>query len=283
MICDDPVIQKILPQIIIGNAFRFTAKLMRTVAAEKPGNVEVWRAKSAWNNCQLMCKVLRTLASALRAHTDRYQLMLTLDVAPCHIHPIVSQCAARLGIWLLYIPAKMTYLLQPLDTHCFSSMKMRLKRKFQDARRNSQSGQVSAEDWLRILFGLPAGFLAARPWRNAFAQNGLVHGDIDYRSDVSDLASAVGESCLLAQFPTSDELQKIWPKNKNARTARANLLKSVMDVLLEETGDAEQGSAIIPSSSSSSSSSSSAAPASIALASRLLPRACRRYPARASV
>ena len=47
MVCDNQEVQKLLPQIIIGNRRRFTRRLMRSVAPSKPNNVRVWSGKRA--------------------------------------------------------------------------------------------------------------------------------------------------------------------------------------------------------------------------------------------
>ena len=208
MICDDQEVQKVLPQIIIGNRRRFTSRLLRTVAPHKPKNVRVWCGNSAWNNHRLMCKVLCEVAAAVRDVRHKFQITLVLDMAPCHLHATVLQTASQLNIWLLYVPARTTFLLQPLDTHCFASFKMWLRRRFQDARKHGQDGQVSPAAWLRILYDLPLQFLAGRTWREAFMQNGLGGSSSSVRPDVSQLLQSLRPLPLEPLFPSLRELRR---------------------------------------------------------------------------
>ena len=50
-------------------------------------------------------------------------LILLLDGHRCHLHESVLAHAKRWGIRLVYMPARMTGLLQPCDTHVFAKLK----------------------------------------------------------------------------------------------------------------------------------------------------------------
>ena len=101
----------------IGDSARIDNERMAASHSNKCHNVHVLRnERSAWNNHALMKKILQTLRDSL-AHRPDVQAVLILDVAPCHIHKSVLREALDLGIWLVFVPASITCLLQPLDTH----------------------------------------------------------------------------------------------------------------------------------------------------------------------
>ena len=282
LICDDSTVQRKLPQFILGNEHRLTRALLASAEAERPANAHVWREKSSWNNHLLMCRILRTLALSLRTWAPDFQPVLILGVASCHLHPTVMQTASSLGIWLHYIPAKLTFLLQPLDTHCFAMFKMKLRRRFNDARRQCPDGQVTPLDWLRILMSLSNQVLGARPWKKAFQQNGLGSGGFSCRRPVQKLQVEIGEVGLSGLFPSTPDLAGIWPKSRCLDYARSALLRPLLQQFFEDglpAGELQPTAAPALSTGSSS----SEAPVSIALASHVHARACRRYPARASV
>ena len=63
---------------------------------------------------------------------ERYQPLLIFDAVPLHLADEVMGELATAGIWYLVTPARLTWLLQPLDTHAFAKYKRYLKTRFQD-------------------------------------------------------------------------------------------------------------------------------------------------------
>ena len=63
-ITPDHDIQEKLPQILLGNKDRLSAKLVAELAP--PGNFGVWREQSGWVNSKMMCRVLTVLAKCLK-------------------------------------------------------------------------------------------------------------------------------------------------------------------------------------------------------------------------
>jgi hypothetical protein len=149
-ICDIPGVQTFLPQVFIGNHHRFTLKLMRQFEGRnsKPRNVHLWREKSSWNSGALLIKYLILLSASLLM-LPTLQPILVLDVAPCHTTFAVIGKAAELGIWLAFVPAKLTCLLQPLDTHIFALYKRFLSKAYQDERPRHPTGVVTLEAWVQ--------------------------------------------------------------------------------------------------------------------------------------
>jgi hypothetical protein len=118
-----------------------------------------------------MCQLMKNLKE-LR---DTHQIILVLDCARCHLHPSIFTLATRQGIRLMYVPARLTWLLQPADTHGFGRLKQRLRKKWLDLCVKSGSGQVAHCDWLTALFDVVSKLLCEVSWRSAFESNGLLH------------------------------------------------------------------------------------------------------------
>lgn len=171
-ITHDTTVQAKLPQIIIGNTRRFTSALLSGATAEKPDNVILIRAKSAWNNTLHMMRIIGILGAVLRDFTQ-YQPVLVLDTASCHTSPRLVRCAGANSIWISFVPAKLTYMLQPLDTHVFASYKSCLRRLYRQAKIDGK-GLVSPARWLHLLFEICTTFLCGRKWHKAFEQTGML-------------------------------------------------------------------------------------------------------------
>ena len=137
-----------LPQIFTGNTRCFTLPLMAALAAILPSNVQFWRCTSSWNTSNLMLEIL-TEISRVMAEFPSLQPILVMDAAPIHLTRAVIQATAALNIWLLIVPARATYALQPLDTHAFPPHKAFLRRAYRDAK--DANGVVTPLAWAKTL------------------------------------------------------------------------------------------------------------------------------------
>jgi hypothetical protein len=79
LVCDRTDLQPSPPQVIVGNERTFLAGGMGALATARPANVRLVRQKSAWNNKDLVCRVIRWLAEALRPHMHEVQPVLFFD------------------------------------------------------------------------------------------------------------------------------------------------------------------------------------------------------------
>ena len=129
LMCDDVSLQPRMPQILLGNESLFKATTVAALRPTLPPNIVLWRRKSGWVTKDLMQDILREICGALGARTTTHQVVLLLDTAGVHICPKFLRAASLKGITVQYIPAKLTWLLQPLDTHVFARFKRFLLQK----------------------------------------------------------------------------------------------------------------------------------------------------------
>ena len=180
LVCDRPEVQPLLPQVLIGNESTFHAGEMEELVAACPPNVHLIRQRSAWNNTETQKRVLRLLAAALREHErtavrpgmKRWQPVLLLDACRLHIHPSVAKSAAALGIWLVVVPARLTWLLQPLDTHVFQRYKEYFRSAYQRARLQTPDGQLSVSQFLGAFCQTIQHLVQGVRWEFAFDSDG---------------------------------------------------------------------------------------------------------------
>ena len=164
----DSGIQAKLPQVFIGNKHQFTLKLLGELAPDTPVNIYLWRETSAWNSHILMRRVLSVLVRHLNYILATHEIILVLDVARCHIHATIFQLASRLGVRLLHVPAKLTWLLQPADTHVFAQFKRQLRARWLQLRVASDTGEVSLKVWLLEVFQVAQTVYCSNKWKPAF-------------------------------------------------------------------------------------------------------------------
>ena len=135
LICDRPDLQPLPPQFLIGNERTFLATEMVALQAGCPPNVKLVRQKSAWLNAALCRRIVRALKVALAPHLGSLQIVLVMDTARVHVAAL-DGCRAE-GVWTVFVPARLTWLLQPLDTNAFGLFKFVLQQAYQRARASS--------------------------------------------------------------------------------------------------------------------------------------------------
>lgn len=206
-------VQGRLPQIFIGNHRCFTQDLMDAIVPDLPRTLRFWRRKSSWNTSALMQDVLQEIRTAMDDFPN-LQPILVMDCASIHITTEVLRKASSLNLWVLLVPARTTYALQPLDTHAFSPYKAFLKRAYRDSK--NEDGIVTAEAWARTLITAATIFLCGRKWAHAFHQTGILGN----RSCLTRELKAIIGTCVAApgsgvvSMPSVRALRSLFPVNR---------------------------------------------------------------------
>ena len=170
----DAAIQLKLPQIFISNKHQIPEKSLKDITPHLPENFYLWRGESAWNCHAFMRKAMCCLVKHLKDYLSTHQIILVLDVAKSHFDTTIFSLATRQAIRLLYVPAKLTWLLQPADTHAFSSLKRRLRKAWVTLCVESATGEIQRAKWIQCLFKVAADLLTGTQWRSAFESNGFL-------------------------------------------------------------------------------------------------------------
>ena len=119
-----------------------------------------------------MCEVLKLLVEALQQF-EGMQPTLLVESVSLHVHRDVLEQALMLKLFMCCVPASMTLLLQPLDTHCFVWHKDYLRKLWRREQADS-AGHVSFSSWITLLAKVSTVFLCKRSWTQSFEAAGLV-------------------------------------------------------------------------------------------------------------
>ena len=212
----DADIQQKLPQIFISNKHQIPAKSLPHITHDLPENVYLWREDSAWNCHASMRRALCCLAKHVEGYTATHQLILVLDVAKSHYHTTIFTLAARKGIRLLYVPAKLTWLLQPADTHAFSRLKQRLRKAWLTMCVECATGQVERVQWLRRLFSVAHKLFTEVQWNSAFEGNGLLDEHKVSQRILKQLGWATPVT-VSSDVLTQAQLSVVFPRRSNVK------------------------------------------------------------------
>lgn len=221
LICDRPGVQAVLPQVIIGNRQTFLVRELAALQAACLPNVHLLRQKSAWNNIDTMIYVIRLLGAALEPYTHEVQPILFLDACRLHLASRVIAACHDAHIWLIVIPARMTWMLQPLDTHAFFKYKLQLKGAYQAARAETEDGNLHISSFLRCLYKVIRCVLQGRSWSFAFDEDGFGADPDQCRPSVKvslevDVGAPIG---IPGRCPTDEQFKLCFPQKANVSIA----------------------------------------------------------------
>ena len=205
VIADDTAVQAALPQTFLVNA-----RLLKPTVVAHPlaaPRVEFQIGLSAWNSKEKMVAILDRINAAMAAFPQK-QAILLLDCAPCHTQWEVISKANALNLWLLFVPARLTSLLQPLDVCAFGAYKHRLRRAFLC---REAEGTLSRKAWVDELAKLVKHFWRAVRWRSAFERVGVQ--EIGRAPHLTKELQKLQLARNIAEAPpTKEALQRILPK-----------------------------------------------------------------------
>ena len=188
VLCNDSSLQPRLPQYILGNEHVLRASVLgelRRDVSLSP-NVHILRRKSAWVNDAELAAISRHWGRVLQEHSPDKQPILLLDACSAHLGPKFLASCVRWKIWVVCVPARMTWLLQPADTHCFALLKASLRQQFHNTALTAADGQVTLKDILKHLDEGIRKIFQGRSWSEAFEGNGWSCGQGLVRQRILD-------------------------------------------------------------------------------------------------
>ena len=205
-ISSDSALQSVMPQLVL-------AKDTALSAAER-ARLQALRAPMAWMEGaggwvtgENFPAVLTAVRRALRVHRPHHHLVLILDCASQHLTDKVLAHAARLQLRLVFVPARVTHLIQPLDVNVFGLLKRRLQELQLERRSRDPAGRLLGSAWVDTMEEAVGEVLLRRPWGQAMAQNGATGTTAQLRPTLGEVLG--GELPLELRPPTEDEMCRL--------------------------------------------------------------------------
>ena len=175
------------------------------------------------------------------------QAMLAFDAAPIHLQPGVLELLGELDIWWLLIPKKLTWLLQPLDTHGFSKYKQFIRARWLDTI-VAERGRRTVKDVILIVCTTIRVVLEGRSWNSAFKANGLAEDTALVSKYIKDQLQWPELPPIEAAPPADDDLKAAWPVSRRVplREIFLSLGLDPPEHLAFPLGGAEDESFLVP-------------------------------------
>jgi hypothetical protein len=121
----------------------------------------------------------------------------------------VSYCALA----IVLAPARLTWLMQPLDTHGFQRYKAHLRSQYQDARcRSAGDGDLAIGEFLPCVHSAVRTVLQGTRWAGAFSQDGFGDGQAEVPSFIKRQIGATGTVQAPVSRPSDEQLALCFPK-----------------------------------------------------------------------
>jgi hypothetical protein len=122
-VCDCPRLQPFLPQVVLPKFTKRVAPPQRVLNAyaNTGAPFEYWHRSTGWPDSSCMIRWSTRLRSVVSSFNPNAWIILTMDCSYCHWNIKTIAHLRRLGILVLIIPAKLTWLLQLLDLYVFLS------------------------------------------------------------------------------------------------------------------------------------------------------------------
>lgn len=215
-ICDDTAVQPSLPQVFIGNEAVLQVAAVKLVRPALHKNVILLRRKSGWVNKDFLVSYVKLLAACLEPFALAYQPILLWDALPAHCAPSVLRAAARSGLWVVIVPAKMTWLLQPLDTDVFSRYKHYLRHRYLQLLCDSRDGRVAATSIILAMNDACRKVLQGNAWAAAFLRNGFGAAQSCVKRSLLEEFEVEKVECAGSALPTLLQLSAIFPNRLEA-------------------------------------------------------------------
>ena len=212
-VCDDDDLQKKLPQILVVSSAVVKASDVEQVRRTLPPNVFLWSQRRAWTTGELMVAVVKTLRQCLESDLVDRQVILSSDVFRAHTTKAVWRAMARLNFFYFLIPARMTWVMQPCDTHVFAQFKRHLQEAAQTAAVRDEKGYVPLATLFDIVGDTVQVVLRGKRWAHAFHDLGLAGNQEGLSASVLQKLGLAAAPQVGASLPTLAQLQEIWPTN----------------------------------------------------------------------
>lgn len=207
-VCSDAALQKVLPQMRLPktSSGAIAGRRARQVYAESGRPQCTLHGTGGWNTSATLTVWLRELATQLRRAAPDRPVLLVMDACCVHLSATVLRKCAALGVAVAIIPSRMTWMLQPLDTHVFACLKRDIRKRCFGEIATSPSSVLSPCKRIRIQGDAIRSVLVERDWSTVVARSGLAGPGAELRDTVKN---HVGNADLSPRVPTAEELHSV--------------------------------------------------------------------------
>ena len=218
-VCNKTEMQATLPQVLLPKHPGRTNPSKKLLATwEATGApIQVWHGTDGWVNAPTMTRWLQTIRSWVNEKNPRMDIVLIMDCFSVHTSKRTLMTCRRLNINVVFVPARMTWLLQCLDTDVFAPLKKEIRRETAMRELASDSGLIRPVEHIEAIGVAIHHILVERNWSMHLNKVGAGQDLLGLRNSLNNLVKHMD---LNAKAPTEAELQRVL----NLRGTQAKIL-----------------------------------------------------------
>ncbi len=210
-VCDDPLIQTLLPHILIVRTDMISAANATLLAAELASNVIIVRMQRAWTSEVVIREWFIRLRIALRRHRESVQFIVYSDAFKAHITSAIWEHVADNHWHYCLIPARLTWALQPCDAYVMAPYKRNLALSWHRSFLRTCIPSSAITQCIRCVNFVCKEFINKTHWKTAFEHIGLVgHQNLLSWNTLHKL-EYVDIPLVTNDLPSLAQLQSVFP------------------------------------------------------------------------
>lgn len=188
-VCSDDAIQAKLPQIRLprGRGGKLPSRVVASCYAEAGAPQIAVHGGSGWCTAPTLAWYVRLVARTVRVERPDCVPVLVMDCCPVHLVGQVFAAARKAGVYIILVPARMTWMLQPLDTHVFAVLKARIREATFEAKAASRSARLPYLARVRVHSRAIRQVLVERSWSACMVRAGLTGDTSEARPALATL------------------------------------------------------------------------------------------------
>jgi len=172
-ISDDPAIQHLLPQFIIVSKRTLCDAAVVRLKDHMPESCILLRQDKAWVSQNTLIYMFEEISRRLRPLSPDVNIIVYADAYRAHICSRVLRTYGRLYMRFVCIPAGLTWVLQPCDTHLFALLKHHYRIQSEVANMSARRPGVNVVHILTALGAAIDHIMQRTSWSSAFRGLGL--------------------------------------------------------------------------------------------------------------
>ncbi len=174
-VCDAAGLQPFLPQVLLPKYTRNAAP-PRTMLAEYASTgspLEYWHGTAGMATTTVIKRWATRMRSIIHSFDPEAWILLIWDCSQTHLNLEVASHLRRLGILVIMVPAKLTWLLQVCDVCVFRELKTRMRMQKSCHRLSADHGQLNVGEWVSCCASAVREVIVNRSWEDSFDKMGL--------------------------------------------------------------------------------------------------------------
>jgi len=216
VVCDQPALQPYLPQVFLPSYTKraLPPQWARDKYAAAGAPLEYWHRTRGGVTVQIIRQWATNLRRAVHSFNEATWIVLLWDCHNTHLDINVARHLARLGILLIIVPAKCTWLTQLLDVYVFAVLKSKIAQFKAAERLAAPDGQCAPGSWIDHTARATRATIVTRDWSEHFERLGATLNNASLRPE---LLRYVGDDPIMPRLPLRAEFARLVHRNADTQ------------------------------------------------------------------